>query len=384
MKSVLVLATQYKPNIGGIQTYLEDFTKFLAKNDYLVDLITFKPEPISRLFQTKMVGHTHEEKIHNLKIKRIGYFDFGISTLLSLRSVIEFFLIINLFLHSLVFMLRKHNSIDIIHAHDYVTAAVALVLSKFFNKKWVMSHHSIFPYFKNSLRLKLGRAVISNASVIFANSESVKSMLEKGLGRNKPKIEVAHYWINHDFFRPQDKLKARMKLGLPRDAYVVMFVGRLEIAKGVGEFIKASRLRGDAVFVIVGAGEEYDLVKKNVGGKLLFLGAKQGEDLVDCYNAADVCCFPTVAIEAFGKVAVEALSCGTPVIVSATSTRELINDSVGIRTKPNAKDILKSVLSARRKFHNLNISKKCRLFAIKNYNDSNGTIILKQYERLIK
>lgn len=385
MKSVLVLATQYKPNIGGIQTYLDDFTKLLTENEYKVDLITFKPEPISRLFETKMGEMKDEEAVDNLRIKRIGYFDFGVSYLLPIRSVIEFFLIANLFINSFIYMIFNSKKIGIIHAHDYVTSAVALALSKIFNKKWIMSHHSIFPYFKNSMRLRLGRFILRDADLIFANSENVKKMLEKGLGKGRPKVIVAHYWIDTGFFRPKDRMEARERLGLPKNAYIVMFVGRLEIAKGVGEFIKASKMiRNDICFVIVGAGEELGLVKKSVHDKLIFLGTKQGEDLVDCYNAADVCCFPTVAIEAFGKVSIEALSSGTPVIVSTTSTPELIDDMVGLRTKPTADEILKSVAVARKKFSGSNIAKKCREFVLRSYRQENGTIILKEYERLIK
>ena len=385
MDSVLILATQYKPNIGGIQTYLEEFTRFLAKNGYFVNVLTFNPRPISRLFKTRITSFEYKEPSEQIKIKRFGYFDFGISHIFQIRTLIEFFLILNMLIHSLLFMASKGKSIKLIHAHDYVTAAVAFVLSKAFHKKWVMSHHSIFPYFKNTLRRRIGGALLKNANLIFANSETVKKQLEKGLGTKRPKIRIAHYWIDHENFVMKDKVEARGRLGLPSDAYIVMFVGRLEIAKGLEEFAKASKTADDnTYFVVVGSGEDYPVIKKNSNPHLIYLGPKYGDAIVDCYNAADVCCFPTAAIEAFGRVAIEALSCGTPVIVSTTATKELIDDSVGMRTDPNSDAITKAISSFKMRFNKPNVREKCREFALKNYSEDNGKVILKEYERLIQ
>ncbi len=382
MQSVLILATQFKPNIGGIQTYLDDFTKFLAKNNYSFKVLTFKPNYISRLFKTKMASTYKDDP--KVDVTRIDFFDFGIAALFPTRTVIEFFLICNLLIHSIWFMTFNSKKYRIIHANDYVTAAVAFVLSKLFTKKWVMSHHSIFPYFRNSLRLAIGRALLKQAGAIFANSETVKKQLNIGLGKNRPPVIVAHYWINHNFFKPKDKIKARENLGLPKDAFIVMFLGRLEIAKGVGEFIKASKMGDDICFVITGPGEEYDLVKNSTSKQLIYLGVKEGEELIDCYNAADACCFPTVAIEAFGRVAIEALSCGTPVIVSTTATKEIIDGSVGMRTKPVAKSIIMTISAFRQKFGKRDMANVCREFAMKNYNENNASAIIKEYERLLK
>ncbi len=384
MKSVLILATQYKPNIGGIQTYLDDFTKFLVDNDYHVKVVTFKPKYISRLFKTKVATYRCHDN-PRVDITRIDYLDFGVTSLLPVRTVIEFFLIVNLLLYTLWFMLFNSKKFQIIHTNDYVTAAVALILCKLFKKKWATSHHSIFPYFRKSLRRIIGETILKQADIIFANSNTVKRQLELGLGKNRPSIHVAHYWVDFNFFRPKDKQIARKRLGLPDGVYIVMFLGRLEVAKGVEEFIKASKMADEKTyFVITGSGEAYDLVKKNVGGRLVYLGAKEGEDLVDCYNAADVCCFPTVAIEAFGRVTIEALACGTPVIVSTTATKELINNSVGIRTQPKAEHIYNSVETSRIKFHKPAIRKKCREFAMKNYNDDNAQVIIREYQKLLR
>ena len=92
MQSVLILATQFKPNIGGIQTYLDDFTKFLAKNNYSFKVLTFKPNYISRLFKTKMASTYKDDP--KVDVTRIDFFDFGIAALFPTRTVIEFFLII--------------------------------------------------------------------------------------------------------------------------------------------------------------------------------------------------------------------------------------------------------------------------------------------------
>jgi hypothetical protein len=72
------------------------------------------------------------------------------------------------------------------------------------------------------------------------------------------------------------------------------------------------------------------------------------------------------------------------VIVSTTATRELIDDSVGMRTKPVAKGIIRTISSFRRKFGRHDMTNVCREFAVKNYNENNASVIIKEYERLLK
>ena len=53
-----------------------------------------------------------------------------------------------------------------------------------------------------------------------------------------------------------------------------------------------------------------------IGGSVRFLGRVSDEDLVSCYQAADVSVVPTVELEGFGLVVLESLACGTPVVAT--------------------------------------------------------------------
>jgi glycosyltransferase involved in cell wall biosynthesis len=75
------------------------------------------------------------------------------------------------------------------------------------------------------------------------------------------------------------------------------------------------------VLLVVGEGPEAtrladDADRLGLGSTVRFLGAVSDDELVSCYGAADVCVVPSVALEGFGLVVLEALASGTPVIAS--------------------------------------------------------------------
>src|SRR5262249_49722070 len=72
----------------------------------------------------------------------------------------------------------------------------------------------------------------------------------------RERIHLVANGVDTSLFAPRDRAEARGALGLPRDAEVVLFVGRLEPQKGIGELleaiaqVRASRPR--ATFALVG------------------------------------------------------------------------------------------------------------------------------------
>jgi glycosyltransferase involved in cell wall biosynthesis len=54
-----------------------------------------------------------------------------------------------------------------------------------------------------------------------------------------------------------------------------------------------------------------------LGEDVRFLGKVSDSDLVAAYRAADVAVAPSISLEGFGLVVLEALACGTPVVGTA-------------------------------------------------------------------
>lgn len=95
-------------------------------------------------------------------------------------------------------------------------------------------------------------------------------------------------------------------LTLPRP--VCLFVGRVAVEKGIGDFLRLD-LPGSKV--VIGDGPHLPALRQAYPD-VHFLGARFGEDLARHYAAADVFVFPS-RTDTFGLVMLEALASGVPV-----------------------------------------------------------------------
>lgn len=128
--------------------------------------------------------------------------------------------------------------------------------------------------------------------------------------------------VDVETFRPLDKFPARKLIDINPTSKVILFVGRLAAIKGIefliDSFNEFSRDHHDSLFLLVGRGEDKEKLKnytneKPVKDKILFVGEKRGQDLVNLYNSADVLVIGSFA-EGNSGVLREALACGIPVV----------------------------------------------------------------------
>lgn len=140
----------------------------------------------------------------------------------------------------------------------------------------------------------------------FANSEFTKQIMVT-CGFDSEKIEIAYPFSEFDAMT-----------ATKQDKGFVLFVGRLEKYKGVQTLIEAMRSYPNVVLKIVGTGEyEQELRSLARGMKnVSFVGFVKGNPLAELMAQARVVVVPSIWNEPFGMVAVEAMSVGTPVIVS--------------------------------------------------------------------
>jgi glycosyltransferase involved in cell wall biosynthesis len=116
---------------------------------------------------------------------------------------------------------------------------------------------------------------------------------------------------------------ARQKLGLPPDRPLLLTVRRLYARMGLENLVAAMvmvvREQPAALLLIGGAGPLEGRLREAVavhglGENVRLLGYVPEERLPLYYRAADLFVLPTVELEGFGLVTLEALACGTPVL----------------------------------------------------------------------
>lgn len=125
--------------------------------------------------------------------------------------------------------------------------------------------------------------------------------------------------FSHD---PGRRERIRAELALPKDATVFLFMGRLNLEKGVLDlaeaFARLAMQHGSAFLVLVGPDEGH-LANEIAGrlgsnrSRLRLVGLTSSPE--SYFDAADVLCLPSYR-EGFGSVVIEAAAMGVPAIAS--------------------------------------------------------------------
>ena len=128
--------------------------------------------------------------------------------------------------------------------------------------------------------------------------------------------------VDTSLFRP-DAPKALQGHNLPRPIH--LYVGRVAVEKNIEAFLKLE-LEGSKV--VVGDGPQRAALEAQYP-EVLFVGAKQGEELAAHYASGDVFVFPS-RTDTFGLVMLEAMASGLPVAAYPVPGPLDIVDGVGV------------------------------------------------------
>jgi glycosyltransferase involved in cell wall biosynthesis len=124
---------------------------------------------------------------------------------------------------------------------------------------------------------------------------------------------------------PTDRVAAT---GVP-PAGPVTFVGRVDPAKGVGEFIEAARRLPDIPFSLVGHVERELVTRLRIPENVRIRGFLRGAELDEAFREAGLVVCPSKWFEGFPNVIARALSHGRPVVGSRIGViPELIADGL--------------------------------------------------------
>jgi teichuronic acid biosynthesis glycosyltransferase TuaC len=163
------------------------------------------------------------------------------------------------------------------------------------------------------------------ANGLLAVSEALKRDMV-ALGMPEEKIRVHYTGIDHDRFRPADRACAKAKLGVSGPLLVT--AGALIPRKAQGLTIAATAMLPEATLLIVGDGPdraELERLARPLGERVRFLGSRPHDELPPLYGAADLMVLPSSS-EGLANVWVEALACGTPILIADVGgARELLD-----------------------------------------------------------
>jgi D-inositol-3-phosphate glycosyltransferase len=240
---------------------------------------------------------------------------------------------------------------DLIHSHYWLSGQVGWLAKDRWGVPFVHTAHTLAKV-KNLLladgdlpepraRVIGEEQVVAEADRLVVNTPAEATDLINLYAAEPDRVTVVEPGVDLDRFHPPAtgteasvRLAARRRFGLPADAYVVAFVGRIQPLKAPDVLLRAVaelRVRDPEVarkLVVAicggpsGSGLERPTALVELAAELgiadavRLLPPQAGRALADLYRAADLVAVPSHN-ESFGLVALEAQACGTPVVAAA-------------------------------------------------------------------
>ncbi|MFJ3790562.1 D-inositol-3-phosphate glycosyltransferase [Kitasatospora sp. NPDC090091] len=236
---------------------------------------------------------------------------------------------------------------DLVHSHYWLSGQVGWLAAQRWGVPLVHTMHTMAKVKNAALaegdtpepaaRVIGETQVVEAADRLIANTTEEAAELARHYAARPDQLAVVHPGVNLDVFRPAApaaRAAARSALGLPADAAVLLFAGRIQPLKAPDVLLRAvavllerrPELRERLVVPVVGGPSGTGLAKPE---SLHKLAAQLGicdvvrfhppvgqARLADWYRAATALVMPSYS-ESFGLVALEAQACGTPVVAAA-------------------------------------------------------------------
>jgi D-inositol-3-phosphate glycosyltransferase len=233
---------------------------------------------------------------------------------------------------------------DVVHSHYWLSGQVGALARDRWGVPLVHSMHTMAKVKNEALaegdtpepaaRVIGEEQVVEAADVLLANTDLEAKQLINLYAAEPGRVEVVHPGVDTAVFRPQDQAAARAARGIPADALVLLFAGRIQPLKAPDVLLHATaellrlrpELRRRLVVPIVGgpsgSGLERPTALANLADELgiadvvRFVPPVPQAELAGWYAAATLVAVPSYN-ESFGLVAVEAQAAGAPVVAAA-------------------------------------------------------------------
>jgi D-inositol-3-phosphate glycosyltransferase len=229
---------------------------------------------------------------------------------------------------------------DVVHSHYWLSGQVGWLAAERWGVPLVHTAHTLAKVKNLALadgdrpeplaRVVGEEQVVAAADRLVANTVDEARELVELYGADADRVLTVAPGVDLEHFRPGEAGSSRALVGVPPDAVLLLFVGRLQPLKAPDVLLRAAArlleqrpdLRDRLVVAVLGgpSGSEPDWLPRlaaelGLSDRVRFEAPSTAERLRDWYRAADVVAVPSHN-ESFGLVALEAQACGTPVVAT--------------------------------------------------------------------
>jgi glycosyltransferase involved in cell wall biosynthesis len=251
--------------------------------------------------------------------------------------------------------LQNFDVVHIFGIYDLLGPAVAAA-ARSRNIPYVIEPIGMFVPIVRNIWLKrmyhyfVGQRLFTGASAVIATSElEVQELTVAGVASQK--IVLRRNGVESPAAWPS-RGKFRASLGIPEDAKLILFLGRLSLKKSPELLLQAfgnlSERIGEPMLVLAFAGPDENSMQQQlatiasrlgISARVKFSGPLFGDDKWAAYRDADVFVLPSQN-ENFGNTAAEAVAAATPVVVTEQcGIAPLVKDVAGLVVAHDAKSV---------------------------------------------
>ncbi|WP_085871093.1 MULTISPECIES: D-inositol-3-phosphate glycosyltransferase [unclassified Nocardioides] len=316
---------------GGMNVYVLELSKRLAQRGIAVDIFTRATSsslaPVVEACDGVLVHHIHAGPFEGLnKVELPGQLCVFAREVLRAEAA------------------HPVGHYDAVHSHYWLSGQVGALARDRWGVPLVHSMHTMAKVKNDALaagdtpepaaRIIGEEQVVEAADMLVANTDLEAKQLINLYDADPSRVEVVHPGVDLAVFRPYDKAAVRAELGLPADAAVLLFAGRIQPLKAPDVLLRAvaellaqtPELRSRLVVPVVGGpsgtGLEHPESLAQLSSELglddvvRFVPPVAQEELARWCAAATLVAVPSYN-ESFGLVAAEAQATGTPVVAAA-------------------------------------------------------------------
>jgi glycosyltransferase involved in cell wall biosynthesis len=388
MKILLMAEASAERVIGGAERVLRNQALGLAALGHHVELLTRAPEHAP----TGMIEmHGIREWRYPVSRKHEAAFVWS-----SVRQSVQYF-----------DRLRTAEPLDAVIIHQSMAGLGPILSRRHAASRWIYMCHSLaheeydtrqalprsaITRLRRQANLRARRsvedAVMSRCHRVVVLSQFMRRRVIAAHGISAERMRQIPGAVDPRVFVPiPDRRHARTSLRLPTDRTILFTVRNLVSRMGLENLLNALEMviisRRDVLVVIGGDGPlreqlHRDIRRKGLGDYVRLTGFIPEADLIHYYQAADLVVVPSLELEGFGLVIVEAMACGTPVLGTPIGAiPEILNqvDSILVAEGtdgPSIAQALERVLRRLQEPHEADrLAKKGRCLVEHRYNWSN-------------
>ena len=312
-----IFTDTYVPYINGVTTSVVMLKKALEKKGHDVYIVTVNSEDLHYKYED-------DDKIIRIPGVPTGIYDYRLTGIYPLKALNK---------------IRKWN-LDVIHSQtEFGVGTFARIIAKQLNIPLVHTYHTMYEdyihYITKGYFKKSSKKLVEYFTLFYCDKTITELVVPTRktyeLFKKKYKvdrniyivptgIEVKRFYIENN--KKIDITKKRHELGINKDDFVILFVGRIAKEKNIELLLSSMKSLMDIShkikLLIIGDGPDLDKYKNytkknNIDNNVVFAGKVPWDSIVSYYIISDV--FATASqTETQGLTVIEAMAASLPVV----------------------------------------------------------------------